>query len=172
MCKSIFFWSSERCLLSKLHRRLGRLKGLYIPVPAVCRMFLCRTVCHINLVLVSSALKSLSAGSPDLEIRGGPDHPDPQIRGGGGLAKKFFSVWSKNKGGPNPSRPPPPLGPPRSLLQLDGKASGLLNRRLWVRLFGVLGFFLSIRLCHSLRASSPGHSGEGAEKEGELATSL
>ena len=69
MCKSILGGGSERCLLSKLHRRLGRLKGLYIPVPAACRMFLCRTVRHMNLVLVSSAPKSVS--DPDLKIRGG-----------------------------------------------------------------------------------------------------
>ena len=53
---------------------------------------------------------------PDLQIRGGggPDHRDPEIRGGG-VSKKIFlalqaSVWSKNKG----DRPPlaPPLDPP------------------------------------------------------------
>ena len=38
---------------------------------------------------------------------GGGDHPDPEIRGGGRLLKKFFSavrtsVWSKNKGLPWP----------------------------------------------------------------------
>ena len=38
--------------------------------------------------------------------KGGPGHPDPEIRGEGGWSpKKFFStlqasVWSKNKGGP------------------------------------------------------------------------
>ena len=43
---------------------------------------------------------------PDLQIRGGPGHPDPEIRegrgGGGGVVSKIFSalrpsVWSKNK---------------------------------------------------------------------------
>ena len=49
----------------------------------------------------------------DLQISGEPDHPDPEIRGGGaGLKKKFFSalrasVWSKTKGG----GPPGPLKP-------------------------------------------------------------
>ena len=44
--------------------------------------------------------------------KGGPSHPDPEVRGGWGRSrKKFFwalqaSVWSKNKGGP---RPPGPL---------------------------------------------------------------
>ena len=27
---------------------------------------------------------------PDLEIRGPPGHPDPYIRGGGGVQKNFF----------------------------------------------------------------------------------
>ena len=45
---------------------------------------------------------------PDLQMgkgggRGGGGHPDPEIRGGAGLRKCFFSalrssVWSKNKG--------------------------------------------------------------------------
>ena len=39
---------------------------------------------------------------PDLQIRGEPGHPGPEIRGGG-FSKNFFSavrvsVWSKNKG--------------------------------------------------------------------------
>ena len=49
--------------------------------------------------------------NPDLEITGGPGHPDPEIRkgsGGGTVSQIFFtalraSVWSKNKeGGPGP----------------------------------------------------------------------
>ena len=39
---------------------------------------------------------------PDLQIRGGGHHPDPEIRGGGGgLQKNLFwaSFWLKNKGG-------------------------------------------------------------------------
>ena len=46
----------------------------------------------------------LSVADPDLQIRGGPGHPDPEIREGGGtISKKIFpallaSVWSKNKG--------------------------------------------------------------------------
>ena len=43
---------------------------------------------------------------PDLQMRGGPGHPDPEIREGGGVegrSQKIFSalrpsVWSKNKG--------------------------------------------------------------------------
>ena len=39
----------------------------------------------------------------DLQIKGGPGHPDPEIRGAW-FEKKFFSalwasVWFKNKGG-------------------------------------------------------------------------
>ena len=50
---------------------------------------------------------------PYLEIRGGPGHPDPEIRWEGGRSPNFFSalwasVWSKIKGG----GPPPPLDPP------------------------------------------------------------
>ena len=47
----------------------------------------------------------VSMADPDLQIRGGPGHPDPEITGEGrSLKKKFFpalrtSVWSKNKGG-------------------------------------------------------------------------
>ena len=64
---------------------------------------------------------------PDLQIRGGPGHPDPEISGGGGgVVSKFFfsalraSVWSKNKGdGPPPRAPPlhPPLLAGLSLVQ-------------------------------------------------------
>ena len=51
----------------------------------------------------------------DLQIRGGRGggHPDPDIRGGGGLAtKNFFSAlrasfWSENKGRPGPPEPLP-----------------------------------------------------------------
>ena len=51
---------------------------------------------------------------PDLQIRGGAGHPDPEIRGAPGL-KKYFSalrasVWSKNKGGPEAPRPLPWIG--------------------------------------------------------------
>ena len=42
-----------------------------------------------------------SVADSDLQIRGvgGGGHPDPEIRGGGGLQKNFFraSFWSKNK---------------------------------------------------------------------------
>ena len=47
--------------------------------------------------------------------KGGPSHPDREIRGGP-ASKKFFSAlwasfWSKNEGGPGPRAPPldPPL---------------------------------------------------------------
>ena len=48
-----------------------------------------------------------TVADPDLQIRGGASHPDPEIRGGGGVSKKIFlalqaSVWSNNKGGPAP----------------------------------------------------------------------
>ena len=44
---------------------------------------------------------------PDVHIRKGPSHLDPEMRGGSGLQKFFLGlqplVWSKNKG------PPPDL---------------------------------------------------------------
>ena len=45
----------------------------------------------------------IAMGDPDLQVRGGGGHPDPEIRG-------VASVWSENKG----ERPPraPPLDPP------------------------------------------------------------
>ena len=54
---------------------------------------------------------------PDLQIRGVPGHPDPDIRGGGVVSKKTFlalwaSVWSKNMGGGEGQVPQaPPLDP-------------------------------------------------------------
>ena len=65
--------------------------------------------------------------NPDLQIREGPGHPDPEImgRGGGGeegclSPKKIFSalrasVWSNNKGGSGPPGPSPPLDLPLHL---------------------------------------------------------
>ena len=49
---------------------------------------------------------------PDLQIRVGPGHPDPEIRVGGRFPKKIFpalraSFWSKNKGGAGPPGPLP-----------------------------------------------------------------
>ena len=41
---------------------------------------------------------------PDVHIREGPSHPDPEMRGGPGLQKLFLDlrplVWSTNKGPP------------------------------------------------------------------------
>ena len=43
---------------------------------------------------------------PDLQIKGGPGFPFPEIRGEAGLKNFFFGPlglsWSKNKGGPGP----------------------------------------------------------------------
>ena len=59
---------------------------------------------------VSRSTMIACSGGPDLQIRGGPGHPDPEIRGAA-VSKKCFSapqvsVWSKNKGvgplGPSP----------------------------------------------------------------------
>ena len=68
---------------------------------------------------------------PDLEIRGPPGHPDPYIRGGGGVQKTFSalraSVWSKNKGGPPLASPLDP-----ALLQLitfETRSNGNQPRR-------------------------------------------
>ena len=57
-----------------------------------------------------------SSGGPDLQIRGGPGKPDPEIRGAA-VSKKCFSalrasVWSKNKGGGGRAPWGPPLDPP------------------------------------------------------------
>ena len=60
----------------------------------------------------SNSIVLLTAmADPDLQIRGGGGHPDPEITGGG-LQKDFFfalraSFWSKNKGGPGAPRTPP-----------------------------------------------------------------
>ena len=68
--------------------------------------------------------------NPDLQIREGPGHPDPEIMGRGGgeegclSPKKIFSalrasVWSNNKEG---GRAPRPLPSP-------GSATAFVNRR-------------------------------------------
>jgi len=48
-----------------------------------------------------------AVADPDLQIREGGGHPDPEIREEPGLQKIFLgalraSVWSKGKGGPSP----------------------------------------------------------------------
>ena len=67
--------------------------------------------------------------NPDLQIREGPGHPDPEIMGRGGgrggeegclSPKKIFSalrasVWSNNKAGSGPPGPSPPLDLPLHL---------------------------------------------------------
>ena len=45
----------------------------------------------------------VSVADPDLQIRGGGSHPDPEMRCGGEVSKIYFlalwaSVWSKNGG--------------------------------------------------------------------------
>ena len=70
----------------------------------------------------------MAMANPDLQIREGPGHPDPEImgRGGGGggrgvpVSKTIFSalrasVWSNNKGGGGPPGPSPPLDLPLHL---------------------------------------------------------
>ena len=66
-----------------------------------------------------------TAPDPDIEIDGGPGHPDPYTRGGGGgcvSPKKLFSalwasVWSKKIGETGPPRPrAPPRDPPLLIL--------------------------------------------------------
>ena len=79
-------------------------------------LFLIQQSCTraLNDILCHSVYISLA--DPDLQIRGGGGHSDPEIRGEGGL--KFFftafrgSVWCKNKGGGGGGRAPardPPL---------------------------------------------------------------
>ena len=58
-----------------------------------------------SLVLIR--LRLYPVADPDLQIRMGGGHPDPEIRGS---SKKFFSalrasVWSKNRGGPGSPGP-------------------------------------------------------------------
>ena len=61
--------------------------------------------CKSNLALFLSAV-----ANPDIPIRRGPGHPDPE-RGEMPGVQKFFlsalgaSVWSKNKGRPGPFGP-------------------------------------------------------------------
>ena len=62
---------------------------------------------------------SVSGGSRPSD-NGGPGHPDPEIKWGGGL-KKFCSalrasVWSKNKVGGGRAPRAPPLDPPLSVV--------------------------------------------------------
>ena len=59
------------------------------------------------------------AADPDLQIREGPGHPDPEMGVGRGQSEnKIFSalqasVWSYNKGGGGAGPPwAPPLDPP------------------------------------------------------------
>ena len=65
---------------------------------------------------------SVSGGSRPSD-NGGPGHPDPEIKlGGGAVSKKFFSalwasVWSKNKS-PSPPRAPH-LDPTLSVLHKE-----------------------------------------------------
>ena len=66
-----------------------------------------------------------SVANPDLQERGEPGHPDPEIRkwkGGGGRSPTLFSalrasVWSKNKGGRTPRAPP--LDPPLRMVKSE-----------------------------------------------------
>ena len=56
----------------------------------------------------------LSMADPDLQIRGRPAHPDPEITGEGrGIKKNFFRPFGpqfglkiRGGGGPGPPRPP------------------------------------------------------------------
>ena len=67
--------------------------------------------------------------------KGGPSHPDREIRGGP-ASKKFFSAlwasfWSKNEGGPGPRAPPldPPLTSGGSRPSDKGGGAVIQNRR-------------------------------------------
>ena len=61
----------------------------------------------------SVAILLYSGESRPSDKGGAPSHPDPEIRGGGGLQKNFFgpsgaaSVWSKNRRGAWASQAPP-----------------------------------------------------------------
>ena len=75
----------------------------------------------IHLDAMPRISRWITVPDPDHEKRGGGQgggrHPDPQIRGGPGLQKKFFSAfrssdWSENKGGGARAPRDPPLDPP------------------------------------------------------------
>ena len=60
---------------------------------------------------------------PDLELREGGSHPDPEIGGGGVISQKFFSRFRpqfglQNKGGLGPQTPP--LDPPLKFISNRG----------------------------------------------------
>ena len=48
----------------------------------------------------------IPVADPDLHIRGG-GHPDPEVRGGGGLKKTFFFGLKIREGGTGPPGPSP-----------------------------------------------------------------
>ena len=58
-----------------------------------------------------------TVADPDLQIRGEPGHPDPEITGGGGTVSKkivsalWASVWSNNQRGGGAGAAAPPLDP-------------------------------------------------------------
>ena len=79
--------------------------------PLLCNARSCQQGRLVSIVLGSGGSRPSDKGGG-----GGGGHPDPEIRGGPGLKKNFFSAlrasfWSKNKGG---GRAPqaPPLDPP------------------------------------------------------------
>ena len=63
-------------------------------------------------------ITNLAVADPDLQIREGPGHPDPEIRGGGGQSpQKIFWPFGPQfsptiRGGTRPPPPAPPLDPP------------------------------------------------------------
>ena len=80
------------------------------------RVLLNPLFCLHSLIMASWCRRNVAVADPDLQIRGGPVHPDPEIRRGGRRQKNLFSAlwasfWSKNKGGRAPRAPPldPPL---------------------------------------------------------------
>jgi len=45
--------------------------------------------------LAVGIILGIAVANPDLQRRRGPGHPDPEIRGGPGLKKKFFlALWA------------------------------------------------------------------------------
>ena len=88
-------------------------EGITVAEKLRSRPLLCNARSYQQGRLVSIVLGSGGSRPSD---KGGGGHPDPEIRGGPGLKKIFFSAlrasfWSKNKGG---GRAPqaPPLDPP------------------------------------------------------------
>ena len=104
------------CLIWPVGRFLVQSRSSFLPLYVNLFSYLV-SKCWLNYCGIMLFVKGMcstkvphTVADPDLKIRRGPGHPDPEIRGGGRSPKRFFSalqasVWSKNKGGA-PRAPP------------------------------------------------------------------